>query len=94
MFPEYQGKGLLALVLDLRHLVPTTQSNGLEKSLRAAEELPALITRARLVKPVGQEDSRWTIDADGKARYQILLATAFDGAPLDWRSGNDGQTNP
>lgn len=78
LFPQFENRSLLALLLDLRKFVPAGARAALDAALAAVKELPQF-TRAdsgRLVMlaPVGEEDSKWQVARAHLEALRALLA--------------------
>lgn len=75
IFPDYVDRTLFFLIWQLRSTVPTDQRAQLDSPLLKAKSLLEFCDRMVMVKAVGAEDSQWTMSADDRRKFELIMAS-------------------
>jgi hypothetical protein len=89
IFPEYSSRSLVSLLWELKRLVTGTDVSKISDALEAGKKLGPFVdendsrTAVKLVKPVGDEDSQWTLLPK---KREVLLNEVLPVLQIDrWR---------
>lgn len=69
IFPEFTGRTLFFLIWELQRTLPEDQKTTFEKPLAAAKLLPWFVHEMGVVKPVGEEDSQWSMPEADRVKF-------------------------